>query len=133
MLSPVGGLIVINQGPQGVSHPKNDHYDSHERTVLSMYSRTTLDSIDQPPRYLIFCSVTPTMYAAVVYVLRKKCEVQLKHFTKGRSRSADVTSWNHPVSVLAAHLSCFSDPSIAQRAVGYFSAREIASNNIEEE
>jgi hypothetical protein len=51
----------------------------------------------------------------------------------GRSRSADMTSWSHPMRMQAVHFSCFSDKSIAQRVAGYFSSkilRRIESKNI---
>jgi hypothetical protein len=36
MLSPLGELIVVGCPPNGISHPKRNHFDRHVRTVGSM-------------------------------------------------------------------------------------------------
>jgi hypothetical protein len=61
MLSPLGGLIVVGCPPHGASQPKKNHSKVHARTVGSMQLKTPLDYIAQPPKYFIFCSVTPTL------------------------------------------------------------------------
>jgi hypothetical protein len=91
ILPPLGGLFVAGYPSHGVSKPNMNHSDRHARTVGSLWSMTTVDSVDQPPKCFIFCSVTPTLCAAVAAPLRKACEVLLKP-SGGRSSIAAVTS-----------------------------------------